>query len=503
MTMTEGDKGKSGVREVLESLGSTHIETPPEIPPPPHNSLNIPPPPLFTGPSTSSNTAPKPLRKVAAPPPKAVTYKTAEEERTALNQALERAGLNFRATSDEDLQAAKKAAGLGSTKALSTDFKAFEKRLIDALKLGALNGVDTDEVAQQDFADSFKAAIIREVPERKKRLENEPFTFEQCLEIAGATTEEAIFGLTPSALARRAKDHIGDGALSGIFPGESLEATSAQGGQARLDKMIDLGNHIIELLHGVGDVHPELTGSIVLSGSGYSGIPEDLDINITTKGSDEERQEQWEKVLDVMNNFDGLRVATPEGSMFIFAMKAGKVQGENSRIWERRFGYPMKFPGEDKNRVMPFEIEVKDVGGEEWKEHLLPGGPARKTDKNGASKGEWLLLDTMTRIIGHRNNMIESAQTPNGDMLVGVPEQDQPERWITMVQDEGLDKSHEKRLWEKLNVAFKMAETQSGMDDTDLEIFLKNTVKDPAAYGELLHLAQNEQGYEAWLQDIV
>src|SRR5262249_40014746 len=163
--------------------------------------------------------------------------------------------------------------------------------------------------------------------------------------------------------------------LAGMFPGETEEATSEQGGKERVDKMVNLGREIVEMLRGAGNVRPELTGSIVLAGGGDTGVPADLDINITTSGAGKERQEQWDAIVEIMNDYDGTRIVVPGGTIFVFPMAAGKVQGTNDRIWERRFGYSLTLDG--KTKVMPFEVEVKDVGGEVWKEHLLPTAKKR------------------------------------------------------------------------------------------------------------------------------
>lgn len=491
---------EDSVTEVLALLegGQDAVNDPPPPPSPPPLDLQPPPPRQNVG-----EGAPRQLglarRGNRAP---LVTYATTEDERTALNSALESEGLGFRADDDEDLQAAKRAAGIGRTKAPCADFTSFQNRLFEALRLGALGGADADPGVQQEYANAFRAQVVVQVPSRKARLQQTDFTFETCERIAEAVTEESIFGLTPSALARKVKDHIGDGSLAGVFPGESKEATPEEGGQDRLDKMNEFGRHIVEILRGAGPVRPELTGSIVLKGGGYGGIPEDLDINVTTKGDEQTRKEQWDAVIETMNDFDGLRVSTDSGPLYIFAMAPGKIQGENDRIWERRYGFPVKFPGETKNRVIPFEVEVKDVGGDVWKEHLKPDAPTRTTDEEGASDPQWLMLDTMTRILGHRNNMIESVEQPNEDMLEDVPEDEKEARWLEMVQQEGLEKSQGKRLWEKLNVAYTMSLEKGDLNKDDLAGWLKKTVKDFAAYSELLNLAEDEDGYEEWLQDI-
>jgi hypothetical protein len=432
-------------------------------------------------------------------PPKVLA--SVEEELTELNLALERAGLRFRAKDLGELQQAKRAAGIGNTLRPVADFDGLVDRLKDALKLGAFDDVDGDPGRKQVFANELKQALIKEVPSRKKRLNAQSLTFEDCLAMCEAVTEEAMFGLTPGALARKIGDRIGHGNLAGIFPGESEEATTEQGGQDRLDKMVDLGADVVNYLKQVGDVSPELTGSIVLIGGGYEGIPEDLDINVTTKGTPEERKEVWETVVDYMNQYDGMSVPIKGGSIRVFPMTAGKIQGENAAIWERRYGYVIKVGGQE-GKVMPFEVEVKDVGGSVWKEHLLEGADARGTDESGASQPQWLLVDTMTRILGHRKAMKESAMVPNLDYLEDTPKEKRAQRWVEIVAQEGLDKSVGKRLWEKLNVSANMAGKNPTIAKKGLNKWLAKQVKDAPAYLELLDKADNETAYEEWLTDI-
>lgn len=431
-----------------------------------------------------------------------VAHATLTEERDALNVALGQAGMSTRIDDEASLRLAKKTAGLGSTTAPARDFVDFTHRLVTALRLGALGGGDADPGARQDYANAFKAAVIKEVPARRKRLEGEDFTFDHCLQLVAALSEKEIHELTPAALARLAKNKIGHGALAGMFPGETQEATSQQGGKDRLDKMNELGRDIVELLRGAGDVRPELTGSIVLTGGGYSGVPEDLDINVTTQGDAKARKEQWSSIVETMDNYDGATMAVHSGTIRIFPMTPGKVSGENGAIWERRFGYVLKLKGEADSRVMPFEVEVKDVGGDVWKEHLLPDAPGRATDEQGVSKPQWLMLDTMTRILGHRKNMKESVAAPNDDMLEGIEPAKKKAEWLRLVQEEGLDKSIEKRLWEKLNVATTMARSEKSMGRMTLAQWLPKTVKDPGAYLELLTLAEDEGAYERWLKKL-
>ena len=445
---------------------------------------------------------PEPTRVPAPVRRQMLTHATLAEELDALNVALGQAGVSYRVDNEAGLRIAKKTAGLGSTTAPARDFRDFTTRLVAALRLGALGGGDADAGARQDYANAFKAGVIKEVPARKKRLASEDFTFDQCLQFVAALSEKEIHELTPAALARLAKNKIGHGALAGMFPGETQEATSQQGGKDRLDKMNELGRDIVELLRGAGDVRPELTGSIVLTGGGYSGVPEDLDINVTTQGDANARTEQWNSIVEIMNNYDGATMALQSGTIRIFPMAPGKVSGENGAIWERRFGYVLKLKGETDSRVMPFEVEVKDVGGDVWKEHLLPDAPGRATDDKGVSKPQWLMLDTMTRILGHRKNMKESVESPNDDMLQGIEPSTKKAAWLRMVQEDGLDKSIEKRLWEKLNVATTMARSEKSLGRMTLEQWLPKTVKDPRSYLELLALADDEGAYERWLQKV-
>lgn len=463
------------------------------LPPPP-------PPPLASMSSLAPGLAQRNQQQtnalVARPP--VVRYTTLAEERDALNAAL--AGLNYRVTNDADQRNAKKAAGIGNTTQPAADFMAFKDRLIDALRLGALGGVDRDEARQKQFADDVKAALLAKIPQRASKLRDVELSFAQCQQFAAAVTEEEIWGLTATTLADKIKAKLGHGNLAGMFPGEQLEATPAQGGADRLGKMNQLGREIVSMLADAGaDLKPELTGSIILVGGGYTGIPEDLDINVTTTGSVAERQVKWAKVQEVMNTFDGTDLETEDGlHVRVFAMTEGKVQGENPNIWERRYGYGVKLPGEQTFRVMPLEVEVKDVGGAVWREHLRDGAEPRDTKDDGASQPKWLMLDTMTRILGHRKNMRESLEAPNDDLLEGTPQAEREDRWRGMVHDEGLGKSDEKRLWEKLHVAAKMARDES-QSTRVIERWVREVVKDADDYLELLRLAHDEDGYKAWL----
>lgn len=459
----------------------------------------VPPPPLTPMPVR----APARVQAAAAVAPRrrAVAYDSVGEELAQVNLALQAAGLHFRVDGQPALQAAKKAAGIGSTKEPVRDFEAFTDRLTQALHLGAFGGVDEDAGAQQAYAGAFKAAVIRELPARSKRLGHAVFGFDDCVALAEAVTEMEVHEMTPAALARTVARKVGSGALAGIFPGESDEATAEEGGQDRLDKMLDLGKDIAEFLRPLGDLKTEVTGSIVLTRGGYGGIPEDLDVNVTTQGSAQERKEQWDAVVDYMNQYDGATMAVKGGFIRVFPLTPGKVQGENGAIWERRYGYVLQVDGQD-SRVMPFEVEVKDVGGAVWREHLKEGGDARTTDGSGTSLPQWLMLDTMTRILGHRANMRESVQEPIADLLAGVPADEQAERWLEMVQGEGLDKSHEKRLWEKMHIAGRMARANKAVGKGGLAGWLTKNVRDTAAYLALLATIDDEPAYEAWLQDI-
>jgi hypothetical protein len=64
-----------------------------------------------------------------------------------------------------------------------------------------------------------------------------------------------------------------------------------------------------------------------------------------------------------------------------------------------------------------------------------------------------------------------------------------------------LKLSREKRLWEKLNVATKAARSHKSMK-AGVHPWLHKTVKNPAAYGEVLGLADDEAACEKWLQNV-
>ncbi|MCW7539773.1 hypothetical protein OOT46_18215 [Aquabacterium sp. A7-Y] len=429
--------------------------------------------------------------------PPAVRYENLDAELTAVNAELEARDLGFSVDSKERLQQAKKAAGLGNTTDTAHDFKAFVDRLVSALRLGAFDGVAVDAVEQQAYADKFRAEVRKLVAGRLE--EDESFTFAQCKAFAEAVTEEAIHGLSAAALARKVVSHLGGGQLAGLFPGEKEEATAEQGGKDRLSKMKNLGTKIVDRLSklpDVGDLKPEVTGSIVLTSGDYAGIPEDLDINVRTTGSDEERGRQWQAVVGHMNRYNEERLAVDGGTVRIFAMKAGKLQGDNDAIWTRRYGYELQ-DGDAKGKVMPFEIEVKDVGSTVWSKHLADTAQPRNTDENGSSLPQWLLIDTMTRILQLRQDMAVKMHLPDPDHLEGVPANQQAARWIEVVKNEGVKMSAEKRLWEKMKVAASLA-----AGNVELQKWILQTVKEPERYLELLKTVANEDAYQQWLTSI-
>lgn len=204
-----------------------------------------------------------------------------------------------------------------------------------------------------------------------------------------------------------------------------------------------------------------------------------------------------------MNELDGLTLAREDGSPIrVFAMSKGRLQGENPNIWERRFGYGHKPAADRPSLVVPIEVEVKDVGGPVWMEHLNDkAATSRAPAEDGASQPRWLMLDTMTRILGHKKNMTESVAQPNADMVANVPPGERVATWTGMVQREGVEKSVEKRLWEKMTVAAKMAVTDK-FSRADLLAWLRQCVKPgrAAEYVALLDLTRSERAYEAWLQ---
>ena len=71
-----------------------------------------------------------------------------------------------------------------------------------------------------------------------------------------------------------------------------------------------------------------------------------------------------------------------------------------------------------------------------------------------------------------------------------------------MVKKEGLDKSREKRLGEKLKVSAKMAREDPSIQGVGLEAWIQKTVKSPREYLELLSTADDQKAYTSWLLDI-
>ena len=432
-----------------------------------------------------------------------VTYASLDDELVHINEALAQGGFSYRVPEVGALRDAKKAAGLGSTKTPAPDFNQFALRLKAALALGALGGADAKGADQAKFTNDFVDAVAKALPKRAQAIRAKGFGFADVKALAAVVSEKEIHELTPAVLAASVAAKMGTGALAGLFPGEAKEATAAEGGKDRLGKMIDLGHEIVQFLSTIKGINPEVTGSIILSEKGYTGTPDDLDINVTTTGTDKERKEAWEGVVAYMNDFDGVTVPLPKGgNVRVYPLTPGKVQGENANIWERRYAYAME-PKDGEKKVMPFEVEVKDVGGKVWKEHLKEGGPTRETENNGASLPQWLMLDSMTRILGHRATMKESAaRTPDPDEMQGVSKADQPAKWLEMVRAEGLKLSRSKRLWEKMSVSAKAARKHKTMQKTDLSDWLLHTVKDWKAYDDLLELIDDEAAYEKWLLDI-
>lgn len=276
-------------KEPHEAPARAEEEGPP-MAPPLEPQLTAPPPP----PTRNAQQVGAILRTqaVRAPRPAIVRHATLDLELAALNADLGALGLTYRVPDAAAMRAVKRAAGQANTTTPASDYAQLETAVVRALYLGALGGADVRPPEQQRFADEFRAAIIDEVPDRARQLRAKAFTFGDCEQYAARVTEEPITGMLPKSLARKVAASLGHGNLQGIFPGEQLEATHEQAGPGRLDRMNELGREIVRLLAAeVGDVKPELTGSIVLVGGGYTGVPEDLDINVTTRGTVQQRAE--------------------------------------------------------------------------------------------------------------------------------------------------------------------------------------------------------------------
>ena len=429
-------------------------------------------------------------------------FETVEEELVAINEALERDGFGYRVPSVGDMRAAKVAAGSAITTGPVTNFEAFSEQLKLALRLGALGGGDGDGALQRAYVEDVLKLVVKALPRREAELRKAFTTIDSLAPISDAVADKAPHQMTAQRLAEFIVKNIGTGLLAGIFPGESREAKAAEGGKGRIDKMVDLGRDLAEYIGRFGNFRPEVTGSLILSAEGYKQTPDDLDVNVTTTGSDDERKEQWEALVDGLNEYPGTSIVVGGGRVRVYPISAGRLHSDNAAIWERRYAYAFT-PGDGgQERVMPFEVEVKDVGGAVWKEHLKEGAPPRETDGNGESLPQWLMLDTMTRILGHRNAMKKSAaKEPDPEAVKDVPAPKKRAKWIEVVAEEGLKLSRDKHLWEKLSVAIKAASAHPTMKKTDPKAWLRKVVKDPESYGELLDLTGNK-AYEKWLSDI-
>ncbi len=462
-----------------------------DVPQPP--PMGAPPPPPGPAPSVLKQVL-RPMVGVAdlgkqaasramarVPVPAARQFASSSQELAALNRELEQAGLSYRVADTAELERARSAAGLDPTNVPAVDFDRFVINLVQRVKLGAMGEEDADGAMQKEFANSIQLRLANAIPNFKEKLLAAPISFDDCRRLNGGSIPRSA-----EALVKKVTDDYGEGQLNLADLGVPDEATAEQGGLVRVENMVEFGVHLIEVLRGLG-CKPELTGSVLLSGKGYTGTPEDLDINVTTS---EARDEQWRKIQEALRDVKGERI----GDTYIFALADGQLERGNRLIWHRRYGYSLPVKGGSKNKVLPFMVEVKDVGGEVWQEHLVPGA-GRETGKDGKSLPQWLLVDTMTRILGHRANMDAASKSPDMTRLADVAPGNVREEWRRLVVADGLHLSQEKRLWEKLNVGASMLPKKF-----DMTQFLEDAVRDHRSYLALFKLADDERAYEAWLE---
>ncbi len=440
--------------------------------------------------------------------------RTLTTEKQELNAALLAEGYQFQVADESQLRAVKKAAGFGATTSVHPDFNLLRSQFFTALKLGAFNNIDGDDVAKADYANRVQARLFKLKPSLKRakvedgrKFEKYNVTIQDCIKWADRITEQKVYEITDKSLATVIANKLGKGLLAGYFPGEIAEATPENAGDDRVEVMTEFGKSVVQDLETIEGVNPELTGSLVLKPGGYTGIPEDIDVNITTKpvkdqsGKKKDRDDIWQEVKQNVDDNDGESLIL-ENKKKIRVFKMSDID-EKTRILEKRFGYSLKYTGIKDNFIVPLEVEVKDVGGAEWTGHLSEKAEERKTEDEGTSQPKWILLDTLTRIIAHKTNLKEALANRDEDRLVGVPEAKKEAKWRKLVLDEGLKLSRNKKLWEKMSVSSEMSKEKLVSEDAIETWIMRNVASSKRdEYRALFATVKGQKDYENWLTTV-
>ena len=445
--------------------------------------------------------------------------RTHDMELKELNGDLATGGFTYRCPNEAGLREAKKAAGMGSTKAVATDYKTFKDQLFRALKLSAFDGVDTDREEQRAFAAEVKTELIKldgSIGQRKLQGGGGPFsdytvTFDDCIQWAARVSDRQIYEFSEHTFAVVIVKMLGVGPLGGLFPGDALQQSVAmmQGlGDAPMKARIladrefimgDFGRQIALQLQGYyPDQSAELTGSLLASSIQLERPPEDVDVNISTSGTETERTEAF---MDCVEAVDGqtYTVMLPDigQSVTIFPKRAIKVNG---RVADMYYAYSLDYIDNNsklnfqasasvKGTMVPVDLEIKDVGGEEWTAHLAEGAEVRKTNPDGTSKSSWLLADILNRILSFKNLMIEKLDKPDteNDEISKLKGQAKLDKWKELAFADAQSQIDGKKLYQKLVSFGHMAMAEYSSDDPHFQVmdWLKDNMDDSTDFVEL------------------
>jgi hypothetical protein len=142
---------------------------------------------------------------------------------------------------------------------------------------------------------------------------------------------------------------------------------------------------------------------------------------------------------------------------------------------KRRYGYVVA-----DNRLMPFDLEVKNVGDRNWTAHLLEAREERSARESGTVHPKWTLLDCLERNAKFYDDTctkLRDARARNENLkLTNVDAKTYWQAWRDLVIDENVKEAMEKRLVEKMNVSYALA-IQELKDEASLREWLKQTVK--------------------------
>jgi hypothetical protein len=508
---------QSQIADCQSMIGSM----PPPPPPMPSGGLPMVLPPLPTSiPRTAGGGLQADLFKNALKKRKKKrVVRTLEMELKELNGDLATGGFTYRCPNEAGLREAKKAAGLGGTKKVAAHYKTFKDQLFRALKLSAFDSVDVDRDEQRVFAVQVKTELLKldgSIGQRELQDGSGPFsgytvTFDDCIQWASRVSEREIYEFSERTLAVVIVKNLGGGSLGGLFPGEALQHSVAmiQGlGDAQMkarileDREFIMGEFGRQIAQELQDYYPaqsaELTGSLLASSIQLERPPEDVDVNISTSGSETERTEAF---LDCVEAVDGqtYTVMLPDigQSVTIFPKKAIKVDG---RVAEMYYAYSLNYIDNNsklnfqasasvKGTLVPVDLEIKDVGGEEWTAHLAEGAEERTTNPDGTSKSSWLLADILNRILSFKDLMIEKLAEPDkeNDEIAKLKGQARLDKWKELAFQDAQSQIDGKKLFQKLVSFGHMAMAEYNSADPHFEVmeWLEDNMDDSTDFVEL------------------